>query len=98
MKQETKIRIIEWGKRLLRFEDPKEYVKIETQTAKPIIFRVSEVTNGYESKHMPHVRNNLVYRLLKEVGNSKLVNFTTKEDVQGIKRTEAELWVFKKEQ
>ena len=96
MKQENKVKIIEWIKRLLRFEDSSEYIKIETQTAKPIIFRVSEVTNGYE--YMPHVRNNLVYRLLKEVGNSKLVNFTTKEDVQGIKRTEAELWVFKKEE
>jgi len=36
MKQSTKIKIIEFIKKLLRFEDSNEYIKIETHDLKPI--------------------------------------------------------------
>lgn len=97
MKQETKIRIIEWVKRLLRFEDPKEYIKIETQTAKPIIFRVSEVWNRRRTDKDTFTLE-LHRKLLTEIGKSGMIQTKCRDYEYGGQIVEAELWVFKKEE
>lgn len=97
MKQENKVKIIEWIKRLLRFEDSSEYVKIETQTAKPIIFRVSEIWNRRRIDKNTFTLE-LHRKLLTEVGKSGMIQTKCRDYEYGGQIIEVELWVFKKEE
>lgn len=97
MKQENKVKIIEWIKRLLRFEDSSEYIKIETQTAKPIIFRVSEIWNRRRTDKDTFTLE-LHRKLLTEIGKSGMIQTKCRDHEYGGQTIEAELWVFKREE